>query len=235
MSARPMPLADAVLPHPGTLGPLARVAREAALVLGFAALVAVCAQVAVRLPFTTVPVTGQTFAVLVAGGALGAWRGAAALTTYLVLGILGVPVYAPTSLELGSWGVHLVLPWSGTAGAPWDLSSGGYIVGFIPAAWLVGALAERGWDRTPRVVLAMVGGNALVYVPGLLWLAYLIGSGWVHPGAGRPLADLIPGAGTLQKALVGGLYPFVVGDLLKVGLASLALPGAWALVRRAGR
>lgn len=200
--------------------------------VGFAGFVALCAQIAVRLPWTTVPITGQTFAVLVTGGALGLRRGAGALTIYLLVGSFGLPVFAPGSgVTSGVWDLHLVLPWSGNAGFPWDLSSGGYIVGFIPAAALVGYLAERHWDRRPWALLGMFLGNVLLYVPGILWLAYLIGSGWVHPAAGQPLGELIAGDGTWDKALKGGLYPFIVGDFTKLFLAALALPSAWSLVQ----
>jgi biotin transporter BioY len=78
----------------------------------------------------------------------------------------------------------------------------------------------------------MLTANALVYVPGLLWLAYLIGTDWVAPGGSKPISELISGSDTLDKTLKGGLYPFIVGDLMKLLAASLALPAAWALVAR---
>ncbi len=205
--------------------------RDLSLMVGFAGFVAVFAQIAVRLPWTTVPITGQTFAVLVTGGALGAWRGAGALTAYMLMGMVGIPVFAPGSgATVGAWDVHFILPWNGTHALPWDISSGGYILGFIFAAALVGFLAERHWDRKPWVHLGMLLGNIVLYIPGILWLAYLIGTDWVHP-AGKPLGELIAGSSTWDKALKGGLYPFIVGDLMKLVIASLTLPTAWALVR----
>ncbi|MFQ6025948.1 MAG: biotin transporter BioY [Dehalococcoidia bacterium] len=205
--------------------------RDLALIVGFAAFVALCAQIAVRLPFTTVPITGQTFAVLVTGGALGMWRGAGALGLYMVLGSVGLPIFAPGSgVTSGNWDLHFILPWSGSNGWVWDLSSGGYIVGFVLSASLVGRLAEQGWDRKPWVHLGMFLGNVLLYVPGILWLAYLIGSGWVHP-VGQPLSELIVGEGTWDKALKGGLYPFIIGDFIKLFLASLTLPAVWSLLQ----
>jgi biotin transporter BioY len=113
-----------------------------------------------------------------------------------------------------------------------DITSGGYIVGFIFAAGLVGYLAERGWDRKQWVHLGMFLGNLAIYVPGLLWLGYLIATDWIHPAAGLPLGELIAGSNTLDKTLAGGLYPFIVGDMMKLFLASLTLPAAWALVDR---
>ena len=112
----------------------------------------------------------------------------------------------------------------------WDISSGGYIVGFIIAAALVGYLAEHQWDRKPWVHLGMFLGNVSLYVPGLLWLGYLIGTDWMT--GGKPLGDWIAGSDTLDKTLKGGLYPFIVGDMMKLLLASLTLPAAWALVQR---
>lgn len=205
-------LADAVFPGQGLL-------RDAALVVGFALLVALFAQMAVRLPFTPVPITGQTLAVLLTGGALGANRGAASLALYAVIGGF-LPVFAPTSAALDGETFHFILPWIGTSDWAWNLASGGYIVGFVGAAWLVGRLAERGWDRTWRVLAAMLAGNVVLYVPGLLWLRYGYG---FDPGI------------DWATALDWGLWPFVAGDLAKLYAAAFALPAAWALVGRKGR
>ena len=226
-------LADAVFPRLKADSRVLSLVRDVVLMAGFAGFVALCAQVALRVPWTTVPITGQTFGVLAAGGALGAWRGAGSLTIYMVVGFF-LPVLAPGNPGVtGTWGVHFILPWKGSHAFPWDISSGGYIIGFILAAALVGYLCERKqWDRKPWTLLAMFLGNVLVYVPGLLWLGYLIGSGWVHPAAGKPLADLIAGSDTLDKTLKGGLYTFIAGDLMKLFLASLTLPAAWAVVQR---
>ncbi|MBI4298916.1 MAG: biotin transporter BioY [Chloroflexi bacterium] len=231
MQTGALTLSDALWPRVGLWQRDA--VRTVTLMVGFAGFVALCAQIAIRLPWTTVPITGQTFAVLVAGGTLGAWRGAGSLTIYMLMGTVGIPVFAPGSgVTTGTWDVHFIAPWSGTAALPWDISSGGYIVGFIFAAALVGYLAEkRQWDRKPWVHLGMFLGNVSLYVPGILWLAYLIGSGWIHP-VGKPLAELIAGSGTWDKALKGGLYPFIVGDLMKLLLASLLLPTAWAITGR---
>lgn len=224
-------LADAVFPRFQPDSRLASLARDITLMVGFAGFVALFAQIAVRLPWTTVPITGQTFAALVTGGALGARRGAGSLTIYMLMGMIGLPVFAAASSGIeGTWGVHFIAPWKGTHAMPWDISSGGYIVGFILAAGVTGYLAERQWDRKPWVHLGMLLGTAMIYVPGILWLAYLIGSDWIHPVAQKPLGQLIAGDGTWDKALQGGLYPFIVGDLMKLMLASLTLPAAWSLV-----
>jgi biotin transport system substrate-specific component len=170
-------------------------AADAMMVVTGAVLVALAAQVVIKLPFTPVPITGQTFAVALVGAALGSRRGLAALALYLLIG-LALPVYAG--------GAH---GWSVIVG-----SSGGYLLGFVLAAAVIGNLAERGWDRKVATCAgAMVIGNAVIYLIGVPWLALALHSG-------------------LVKALQLGLYPFVIGDLIKVGLASAALPAAWKLV-----
>jgi biotin transport system substrate-specific component len=147
--------------------------------------------------------------------------------------MLGAPLFTPpNSVTAGSWDLHFILPRSGNDGVIWEISSGGYIVGFVLAAGLVGFLAERGWDRGQWGQLAMLAGNALIYVPGLLWLGYLIGSDWVAPGGSKPLSELIAGSGMLSKTLNAGLYPFIVGDLMKLLAASMVLPSAWLLVEK---
>ena len=229
-------LADAVFPRIESEGRVASLARDLALMVGFAAFVAVFAQIQVRLPWTPVPITGQTFAALVTGGALGAWRGAGSLSIYAIAGMIGLPVFTPgNGITSGSWDLHFVLPWHGSEGLLWHLSSGGYIVGFILAAALVGFLAERRWDRGPWVHVGLLAANALVYLPGLLWLGHLIAIDWVPPGASKGLAELIAGSSTLDKTMKGGLYPFIVGDLMKLMLAAIVLPGAWLLVDKVKR
>ena len=185
-------LADAVIP----VGDGARrLTRDIALVIGGCLITALLAQVKIPLGFTPVPITGQTFAVLLVGASLGSWRGASALLLYLVAGTW-LPFYA-----------------GGASGFVGSLASGGYIVGFIPAAFAVGWLAERGWDRRPRILLAMLSGNVVLYVPGLLWLA-----------------TFAPAESRWATTMEWGLYPFVVGDAVKLVAASLLLPGAWKLV-----
>jgi biotin transport system substrate-specific component len=215
-----------------TLVPGRSLVKNLTLIVGFSVLVAVFAQIAIKLPFTPVPITGQTLAVLLTGGALGANRGAASLALYVVWGMIGIPVFAPSSGALEGQLVHFIFPWEGSATFLWDITSGGYIFGFIAAAYVVGKLAERGWDRGWNVTVAMLVGNLLIYVPGLLWLGFVIGSGTLDRKLGFELAAVIPGSNTFDKTLVAGFYPFVVGDLLKLYVAAIALPGAWALFGR---
>ena len=230
-------LADAIFPRLKAESRAAAIARDVALMAGFALFVALCAQIAVRLPWTTVPITGQTFGTLVTGAALGWKRGVGSLAIYMVAGFW-LPMYAPGSgATAGAWDVHFIFPWMGTHNFPWNISSGGYIVGFMLAAALTGYLCEkRQWDRKPWVYLAMLAGNVALYVPGLLWLGYLIAKPMMI--AGKPLGAYMLNfkgeavTGLWNQTLWGGLYPFIVGDLMKLFLASLTLPIAWALVQR---
>lgn len=138
-----------------------RVVADAVLILAGSVLVALTAQVAVPLPFTPVPITGQTFGVLFVGALLGSRRGALALAAYLLEGAAGLPVFA-----------------AGGATVAWLAGpTAGYLWSYPAAAWLTGRLAERGWDRRPATAaLALAAGNAVIYAVGLPWLAFFVGS-----------------------------------------------------------
>ena len=152
MNANAATLRLAVFPRPSLL-------TDALLVVGGTALVSVAAQFSVKLPFTPVPITGQTFAVCLVGASLGAVRGVASLTLYFMVGIAGAPVYA-----------HQNHGWDVITSA-----SGGYIVGFIAAAAVTGFLAERKWDRRfSSSISAMLTGNVVIYLVGLPWLAAVL-------------------------------------------------------------
>jgi biotin transport system substrate-specific component len=169
------------------------------LVLGGSVLIGLMAQVAIPLPFTPVPITGQTFAVLLVGALLGSRRGALSAGLYLAEGALGLPVFAG-----GSGGLARLFG-----------PTGGYLLGFVVAAGVVGWLCESGWDRRlPTAILAMLIGNGLIYLFGLPWLARFVGP---------------------ERALAAGLWPFLAGDLIKIALAALALPLAWRWTRLATR
>lgn len=194
----PGTLADLLLPDASGL---ARSARDLALIIGGSLLVALLAQVKIPLGFTPVPITGQTFAVLLVGAMLGGWRGGAALALYALAGA-GLPFFA-----------------GGAAGWFWTLPSGGYIVGFIPAAALVGWLCQRGWNRRPWLLAAMLLANAVIYVPGLLQLNLFL----------PPDAAAAWGCADVWQC---GLLPFIPGDLVKLIAVSLAVPAGWALLDR---
>ncbi len=132
---------------------------DAAVILAGAMLIGLSAQVKLLLPFSPVPVTGQTFAVLMLGSLLGARRGAACVVLYIAEGAAGVPVFAA-----GLGPAALIGP------------TGGYLVGFAAAAWLTGKLAELGWNkRVHKTILAMLLGNSVIYIFGVSWLAVLTG------------------------------------------------------------
>lgn len=235
-AASPATLADVIFPRVRSDSRAPAIARDVALIAGFVVFLALCAQIAVRVPWTPVPITMQTFGVLVTGAALGSWRGAGAVSLYTLIGMFLLPVFTVgSSATAGSWDAHFILPWEGNQYLLWHGANGGYIVGFILAAAFTGYLAERRLDRGPWVHVVMLAGAALVYVPGLLWFGFLIATDWTAPGATVPLGQLIAGSGTLDKTLAGGLYPFIAGDLMKVFGAALVLPAAWAIAGRSRR
>ena len=147
------------------------------------------------LPFSPVPITGQTLAVLLAGALLGSRRGAMSMLAYLAQGIVGLPVFAQ-----GASGItYLAGP------------TGGYLIGFVAAAYITGWLAERGWDRhVGTTALAMLAGNLAIYAVGLSWLSLYVG----------------------RQAIALGLLPYAAGDVLKLALAALSLPAGWKLIRK---
>lgn len=190
-----MTTAPAVLAH--RVVPRTRVTMVA-LVVGGALLTALMAQIEIPLWFTPVPITGQTFAVLLTGAALGLRAGAASQALYVGLGAIGLPFYSG-----GDGG------WEAATGA-----TGGYLVGFVLAAAVVGALAERRHDRSVLTAIpAFLAGSVVIYLCGVTWLAAVI-----DVDAGR--------------AMELGMVPFVIGDLVKVALAGVALPAAWRLADR---
>ncbi len=173
-------------------------ARDAVAIVAASLFLAVLSQVEIRLPWTPVPVTLQTFAVFLIGAALGARRGALAVAAFLLQGAAGLPFFAG-----GAAGpAHLVGP------------TGGYLAGFVVAAFVIGALAERGWDRTPtRAFVAVSVGAALIFACGL-----------------AQLSTFVP----REQLLALGLTPFLPGAALKVALAALLLPTLWSFVERYG-
>ena len=169
-------------------------------VVFFTALTAAAAQISVPLPFTPVPFTFQPMVVLVGAMALGARLGMTSQLVYLALGVAGLPVFA-ASPALPQGVARLAGP------------TGGYLMAYPFAAYLVGALAERGFDRRYLTsVVAMTCGLAVVFAFGILWLGLFT-----------------PGARGLSAALVAGFYPFVLEDLVKLLVAAIVMPRLWAL------
>ena len=199
---------DVVIPVDGYYS---RISRDVTLIILFTLITAAAARISVHLPFTPVPITGQTLAVLLAGATLGSRRGAAAMVLYAVGGsqfnIFAGGSDAVFHWQAGSSGYILGIT-SGSSGFLWNLASGGYIVGFIPAAFVVGFLCERGWDTKSWIMVAMLAGNVVLYVPGLIQLSFFV------PDA---------------KVLEYGLYPFIAGDMIKLYIAAISVPAAWGL------
>ncbi len=186
-------LAGAVWPEQASPG--LRLARASLLALVGSAVLALSAKLSV--PFYPVPLTLQSLAVLLIGAAFGSRLGAATVALYLVEGALGLPVFA------GSTGLGLAY----MAGP-----TGGYLVGFVLAAYAVGFFAERGADRSvPQLLGAMTLGHAILFAAGYAWLAHLIGA---------------------EKAWVAGVLPFIIGTLVKTLLGALLVPSVWRLVSR---
>ncbi len=162
-------------------------------------LIAASAWVQIHLPFTPVPITGQTFAIVLVGTLYGSKRGALTVLAYLAQGAVGLPVLA-----------------GGAAGIAYMLGpTGGYLIGFVLAAYIVGLLAEHGWDRhISTTALDMTIGTALLFAPGLLWLMFFVGP---------------------KAVIAAGLIPFLPGAVIKIALATALLPAGWKALRWLGR
>jgi biotin transport system substrate-specific component len=174
--------------------------RNVVLVVGGAAFVGLSAQVVIPLPFTPVPLTLQTFAVLLAGAALGSMRGVLAMLVYAVVGIAGVPWFA-----------------EGSSG--FSAPSFGYIVGFILAAFVVGRIAEHGATRSvTRTAGLMVVGNLVIYAVGVTWLKFSLGVDWATAVALGLTPFLIGDA--IKIAAAAGLLPATWKGLRKAGFTS---------------
>ena len=174
------------------------VVNDFALILSGAVLTAYAAQLVI--PMWPVPITAQTFAVLLVGSVLGATRGAISLVAYFSMGALGLPVFsAATSLSFGP--------------------TFGYLIGFVAAASVVGWLSERGWHKSvPGVLASFAIANAIIYLFGLPWLAFVLGNLGV--------------ANDLVAVAAAGFVPFIIGDVLKMILAAAVLPLAWKFLGR---
>ncbi len=177
-----------------------RAAFAVATVIAGSLFIAGLAQVSIRLPFTPVPITGQTLGVLLVGASLGPLLGTASVGLYLLEGAIGLPFFAG-----GESGVSVL----GAASA-----TGGYLWGFVFAATVVGWLSRQGWDRSLRSSIgAMFIGEVVIYAVGVPWLMAAV--------------DL-----PLSQGLEKGLYPFVIGDTIKLLIAAGVLPAVWKLIRR---
>ena len=205
MTASPSTLFSTVTTHDGAEAPQA---IRAASVLLMATLTAAAAQISVPLPFTQVPFTFQPMVVLLGGLVLGSRLGASSQVLYLLAGVAGLPVFA-ASPTLPQGILRLIGP------------TGGYLLAYPVAAFLVGRLAERGFDRKYLTsVLAMLAGLLVIYAAGASMLALVT----------RPAGA--SAASAFQNALLLGVAPFVAADLVKLLLAAGVVPSLWKLTRR---
>jgi biotin transport system substrate-specific component len=178
-------------------------AMKIAAVIFITVLTAAASQISIPVPFTPVPFTLQPMVVLLGGAALGSRLGMTSQVLYLLAGIAGLPVFA-ASATLPPGPLRLIGP------------TGGYLMAYPFAAFLTGWLAERGFDRRYFTSIVAMGlGLALIFACGVLWFAWFA----------RPTAV------GLSTALQLAFYPFIVVDLLKVGLAALVLPSVWRITR----
>ena len=171
--------------------------RNAILVMGLTGFTALAAQVSIPLPFTPVPLTLQTFAVLAGAAALGAERAVIAQVLYIALAVAGVPVLAG-----GASGHEVVVG-----------ATGGYLIGFVLASYVVGRISSNGAStKSGKTALAFLAGSVLIYTLGAPWLAFTTGN-------------------TITWAIVNGVVPFLVGDLIKAVAAGAVLPLAWKITK----
>jgi biotin transport system substrate-specific component len=191
LPSRPLVLADLV--------PAVR-ARDAGLVALGVLFTALLAQVSVPVPGSPVPITGQTLAVVLTAASLGPFRGTAVQVLYMLATLVGLPFYSDAT-----GGVDVVFG-----------ATGGYVVGFIPAAYLIGLAAKHGADRRPlKAVPLFVAGQAVIFAVGVSWLAVSAGM-------------------TASQALDAGFSPFILGGIVKAFVAAVVVGTAWKAVRSRG-
>jgi biotin transporter BioY len=191
LSNKQLVFIDNIFPLPKTK--TLELLRDIVLVFSFSIITALSAKL--KLEIGAVPLTMQTFAALLSGALLGSRRGMASQLTYLFGGLAGLPWFSRGG------GIQYIMS-----------PTFGYIIGFVLAAYFVGWLCERGFDRQIKTaILAIFLGNVLLYIPGLLWLAKFVGFG---------------------KVLSVGVYPFIIGDFLKIFLAGSVLPLGWKILKR---
>lgn len=187
-----------IAPLRAALFPRASILANTALTVIGIVFMSLMAQIAIPVPGSPVPITGQTLGVLLVGTTYGAGLGLVTIALYVALGVLGAPVLAQ--------GAHGLSKLTGP--------TGGYLMGMLIAAYLVGALANRRWDVRLRTSFSqMLLGELVIFIPGLIWLKNYTGASW-------------------SWTVSAGLTPFIVGEIIKISLAGLALPSVWSIVRR---
>ncbi len=199
MQPTSQPLALAVWPQ--TIGRL-----PATIIMAIVGSIVLALSARIQVPFYPVPMTLQTLAVMAISAAYGSRLAVATVVLYLLEGCAGLPVFSNTAF--------------GTVGPAYLLgTTGGFLIGFIPLAFIVGYAADLGWDRSiPKLFTAMIVADAVCFAMGFSWLAFF-----------AQLSSGATGIG-MEKAWINGVSPFLLADLLKIALAALAIPASWTLV-----
>jgi biotin transport system substrate-specific component len=183
----------------GRLWPAAEDSLARQALLAVAGTILFWASAKVQVPMYPVPMTMQTFVMMVVGMAYGSRLATATVLLYLIEGAVGLPVFAGTP-ERGIGLAYMMGP------------TGGFLIGFLIAAYVMGRLADHGWDRTlPHAAAAMAIGTVVQFIPGVTWLALGLGMGW-------------------ERGWEAGVAPFLVGAIVKMALAAAVLPLAWRAV-----
>uniref|UniRef100_A0A7C4UFF7 Biotin transporter n=1 Tax=candidate division WOR-3 bacterium TaxID=2052148 RepID=A0A7C4UFF7_UNCW3 len=168
------------------------------LIISCSSLIAFSSRIFIPLPFTPVPITLQTFSVLITGALLGSKRGLLSVILFIISGIAGLPVFAK-----GSGFLYLLGP------------TGGYIFGFLIASFTTGFFSQIGWDRSfHKTFFSLFIGNILIYIPGLIWLGRFTG---------------------YNNVLKMGFFPFLIGDIIKIGIGTFVLPSGWIILKKERR
>ncbi len=166
------------------------------LIITGSVLITLSAKISIPLPFSPIPITMQTFAVLFIGALLGSKRGSLTVLAYISQGIMGIPVFAKAGSGFG----YLLGP------------TGGYLIGFVFAAFVTGFLAEKGWDRSfGKTIVAMTIGTLFIFICGVSWLSFFTG---------------------FEKAIMFGFVPFIIGAISKIVLANAILPAGWKILNK---
>lgn len=200
-------MADRLIPVQGSRS--SAVVRDGLLVVAGTLFMAMLARVSIPLPFTPVPITGQTLGVILIGALYGPRLGAMTMVAYLLEGLLGMPVFA---MGANAWSPSRMV------GLPLIVGpTAGYLLAFPLAAWLVGRLANRGWDRRVATAIpAMLVGELVILAFGFTWLV--------------AATAFLTGTISLSALFMAAVLPFLPGTVVKIVLAALALPGGWSLL-----
>ena len=185
-----------------TVFPRSTALTQALFILGGVGFIALLAQIAIPVPGSPVPVTGQTLAVLLIGTTYGARLGVLTFATYLLAGVAGAPIFAPSGTS-ANHGIDRLIG-----------ATGGYLVGMLVASLVLGYLADRKADQKFRTSFpALLLGDAIIFTFGLLWLQQTLDLSW-------------------SKTIAAGFTPFILGEALKIAITATSLPLVWRRISR---